>query len=344
MEDKKSFGEYVAKRRKELGLTQKNFADKLFVSESAVSKWERGLSYPDITLIRDICTVLEINEHELLTASEDVEQRNIEKQAKKFQKIVKTYSWTFYLAYGLSLLACFICNLAIQHTLSWFFIVLTAEMVAFTLTSLPALLEKNKGVITLGAFFLTLCLLLFVCCVYTGGDWFFVAFISILFGLTVVFLPFVLRALPLPEKIYQHKTLICFAADTVLLFPLLGVTLNYTGNGDLFTGMACQITLYSLILPWALMAVIRYTRLNAMFKAAACSALSGVYIFLMNSVFNVIIDHKPFEITPWNFADWSIDYVNGNVMMLILLTCLGVALLFAVGGILISVNEHKQKD
>lgn len=144
MEDKKSFGEYVAKRRKELGLTQKNFADKLFVSESAVSKWERGLSYPDITLIRDICTVLEINEHELLTASEDVEQRNIEKQAKKFQKIVKTYSWTFYLAYGLSLLACFICNLAIQHTLSWFFIVLTAEMVAFTLTSLPCAFRKEQ--------------------------------------------------------------------------------------------------------------------------------------------------------------------------------------------------------
>lgn len=42
MEDKKSFGEYVSRRRKEIGLTQKEFAEKIFVTESAVSKWERG--------------------------------------------------------------------------------------------------------------------------------------------------------------------------------------------------------------------------------------------------------------------------------------------------------------
>lgn len=42
MENKKSFGAYIMKRRKELGMTQKEFAEKLFVTDSAVSKWERG--------------------------------------------------------------------------------------------------------------------------------------------------------------------------------------------------------------------------------------------------------------------------------------------------------------
>ena len=46
MENKKTFGAYICRCRKGLGLTQKEFADKLFVTESAVSKWERGALLP----------------------------------------------------------------------------------------------------------------------------------------------------------------------------------------------------------------------------------------------------------------------------------------------------------
>ena len=60
MENKKTLGAYIRQRRQELGLTQREFAQRLFVTESAVSKWERGLSYPDITLVREICAVLEV--------------------------------------------------------------------------------------------------------------------------------------------------------------------------------------------------------------------------------------------------------------------------------------------
>lgn len=42
--DKEKFGVFIAKRRKELNLTQKNMADQLCVTESTVSKWERGVS------------------------------------------------------------------------------------------------------------------------------------------------------------------------------------------------------------------------------------------------------------------------------------------------------------
>ena len=71
MENKKTFGSYIFQRRRELGMTQKDLAEKLYVTESAVSKWERGLSYPDITLLQNICSVLQVTEHELLTGSED---------------------------------------------------------------------------------------------------------------------------------------------------------------------------------------------------------------------------------------------------------------------------------
>ena len=58
MENKKTFGAYILQRRRELGMTQKELAEKLYVTESAVSKWERGLSYPDITLLQNLCALL----------------------------------------------------------------------------------------------------------------------------------------------------------------------------------------------------------------------------------------------------------------------------------------------
>ena len=44
MNEKKTFGEYIHKKRLEAGLTQKELAAQLFVTESTVSNWERGLS------------------------------------------------------------------------------------------------------------------------------------------------------------------------------------------------------------------------------------------------------------------------------------------------------------
>lgn len=77
MEDKSTLGKFIQTKRKELGLSQKELAKALYVTESAVSKWERGISYPDITMISGICEVLHISEHELCTASEDRQQRKL---------------------------------------------------------------------------------------------------------------------------------------------------------------------------------------------------------------------------------------------------------------------------
>ena len=52
MEDKITLGKFIQSKRKELGLSQKDLAKELYVTESAVSKWERGVSYPDITTLQ----------------------------------------------------------------------------------------------------------------------------------------------------------------------------------------------------------------------------------------------------------------------------------------------------
>lgn len=51
----------IAVRRKDLGMTQKQLADKLNVSSQAVSKWETGLSYPDVTVLPELANVLEVS-------------------------------------------------------------------------------------------------------------------------------------------------------------------------------------------------------------------------------------------------------------------------------------------
>ena len=92
METRKNFGNYIREKRKTAGLSQKELAQQLFVSESAVSKWERGLSYPDMTLVTSLCEILHVSEHELLTASDDMHQREIEEQSRGYLRILKGYT------------------------------------------------------------------------------------------------------------------------------------------------------------------------------------------------------------------------------------------------------------
>lgn len=62
---------FIRDRRLELGLTQLQLADRLGVTDKAVSKWERAVSYPDITLLRELAAALEVSVTELLAGERD---------------------------------------------------------------------------------------------------------------------------------------------------------------------------------------------------------------------------------------------------------------------------------
>ena len=115
MTDKKTFGLFIKSKRIENNYSQKDLAELLFVTEGAVSKWERGVSYPDITLISEICRVLNISEHEFITASTDTASRKIQHEAKIFRTIRKTWFLVPTISYLVALIICFICNLAVNH-------------------------------------------------------------------------------------------------------------------------------------------------------------------------------------------------------------------------------------
>lgn len=65
--DKEAFGTFLSQLRKEKGMTQKDLAERLFVSDKAVSKWERGLSLPDVTLLQPLADLMEVTISELLS-------------------------------------------------------------------------------------------------------------------------------------------------------------------------------------------------------------------------------------------------------------------------------------
>ena len=418
MESKKTFGEYICRRRKELGMTQREFADKLYVTESAVSKWERGLSYPDVTLLRDICAVLDISEHELLTASEDTEKRTAERLAEKYLRLTRNYRLALCILFGAVLLGCAIGNLAAQHTFSGFWIVLAGVLLAASLTLVPSLagmhpaLERCKWAFSIGCAVVSLELLLLFCCLYTGGTWFPMASISTLFGLSLVLLPFLLPTLPLPPALAErkaslylgaetlllllvllvgcvttggdwfpitavsvvfglsllflpvflhqlslpgavgrHKALLYFAIETALLILLLAVACWYTG-GEWFFPQGLPIALVCLVLPWGLLGIIRYLPLSGWFRASLSCAWTGLWLWLVPWFFDRIMicsgwsTSNPYSLRiPFDFSCWGpyvvqADdgvhmYVSGavnNVHVIILLSLGALAVVLAAVG------------
>ena len=70
--DQHKIGNYIADKRKSLDMTQAQLAEKLGVSNKSVSKWERGVNLPDVSLYENLCSTLGITINEFL-AGEDLE-------------------------------------------------------------------------------------------------------------------------------------------------------------------------------------------------------------------------------------------------------------------------------
>ncbi len=71
--DANKFGCFVAERRKELKMTQKDLAAKIQVTDKAVSKWERGLGFPDINTIEYLADALDVSIIELMKSERETE-------------------------------------------------------------------------------------------------------------------------------------------------------------------------------------------------------------------------------------------------------------------------------
>jgi len=100
--DQMHIGKFIAKMRKEKNLTQEQLAEKLGITKNAVSKWERGISLMDMSLLKPLSSLLDVEVIDILSG-EVIDKNNKSKQYEKMilelfnntnlnkKKIIKQY-------------------------------------------------------------------------------------------------------------------------------------------------------------------------------------------------------------------------------------------------------------
>lgn len=86
---------FIKIKRKELGITQEELAERLFVTEKAVSRWETGRGTPDISLLLPLSKELNVDVSELLKGEENKKGKNDVEQLIEYNEIVKTNKYNF---------------------------------------------------------------------------------------------------------------------------------------------------------------------------------------------------------------------------------------------------------
>ena len=154
--DQIKIGRFIAERRKLQGLTQAQLAEKLNITDRAVSKWETGRSLPDATLMLALCEILGISVNELLSGEKVTMENNQEKNeqlllemAKEIERKNKTIWSTMWIIMIVSMLALFAGIFAAAFLVPegpWQLVVILAVVVVFLIPCFYALkLEVSVG-------------------------------------------------------------------------------------------------------------------------------------------------------------------------------------------------------
>ena len=222
------------------------YADEACSAESGKMVEEHLQECPDCSDMLKRIKKSEIEE-DLKSEKENVIQYGVQKFRKRAGTVGSTVSGLFMIP----ILVCLIVNLTAGTALGWFFIVLASLAVAASLILVPLMVPEDKAFWTFCAFCSSLMILLAVTCIVSRGNWFWVAGSSTLFGLGVIFLPFVVKAKPLQKWIGGLKRApLVITADLVLFLNMMSaISLHNrnTGSGIVMTiGCVAGVTLVVL--------------------------------------------------------------------------------------------------
>ena len=154
--DQLKIGKFIAECRKQKSLTQMQLAEKLGITDKAISKWERGISMPDTSIMLELCDILGINVNELLSGEkiimENSNQKNeqllldMAKELEKKNKTIWSSMWAIMIVSMAALLAgIFIAAFLIPEGV-WQLVTIFTICVAFLIPCFYALkLEVSVG-------------------------------------------------------------------------------------------------------------------------------------------------------------------------------------------------------
>ena len=173
-----------------------------------------------------------LQSNEIENGLQQEKQDVIQYGARKFRRRSATVGSTVSGVFMIPILVCLIINLTSGSAMGWFLIVLAALAVAASLILVPIMVPKDKAFWTFCAFSASLIILLGMTCMVSRGNWFWVASSAVMFGLAVLFLPFVVRARPLQKWIGKsNKFLLVIAADAALFMNMMSVIRMHGRNG-----------------------------------------------------------------------------------------------------------------
>lgn len=154
---------FISERRKQMNFTQRELAEKLGISDKAVSKWERGLNCPDISLLPELSALLGVSINELLNGEclpdAEPEINTTIASALQYMDTAKKKETTslririgFYFTgiLLLGLITCIICDLAISQTFTWSLYPIAAIVFSWLVTMPLLVLPKNGDLLSLG--------------------------------------------------------------------------------------------------------------------------------------------------------------------------------------------------
>lgn len=232
---------------------------------------------------------------------------------------------------------CLICNLVIGHALDWFYIVLASMLMVASITVVPLMVPCKKGLWTIIGFTASLLVLLGVCCIYTGGSWFFVAAVSCIFGLSVFLAPYIVRQLPLPNRAAFHKGLIVIIWDTFWLYLLIVTCGIFVGGDSFYWRLSLSLTFYCLLFPWTIFLVVRYLKINAYTKTGIVLIVVGIMAAFANDVISLVsgipTENSIFDAdirAGFQTTDWQT--FSANIMLLAFAVFIVAGVIFLVAG------------
>ena len=152
-----------------------------------------------------------------------------------------------------------------------------------------------------------------------GGGEFLYWSIPALFGLSVVFFPFIIRNITLPPVLSDKKALITMIWDTLWLYLIIFIVCYRSGMAGMKTGNI--VTFVLMLGVWLIFLTIRYLPVNSFIKAGISTFLCSIWMIFSNDICTFLIEHKrQLTISHVNFSNWSTDIsFNANVYVIILI-------------------------